>query len=105
MIPLVAHRRIWTCLGLCSFDENSTKLAKMAYILFNFSLFASFVGAVLASAEFVRQSFSTDLEGSLHALFQLTAYIGVVYVAIITVVVRHKVTHIFEQLTEIYRKC
>lgn len=105
MIPLVAHRRIWTWLGLCSFEENTSKLAKMIYISFNLSLFTTFVGAVLASAEFVRQSLSTDLEGSLHALFQLTAYTGVVYVTIITFVFRHKITEIFDQLTEIYRKC
>lgn len=104
MIPLVAHQRVWTWLGLCSFDKNTSKWKEFAYFMFYFTLFLSFVGVILASVAFVMIFLSIDLEGSLHALFQVSAYTGLVYVTAVAFFVRHRITHIFEKLTVIYRK-
>lgn len=102
MVPLASHRRVWTWLGLCKFDENMSTFEQMIYIFFNISLFVSFVAVVVASTIFVMINLVTDQEGSLHALFQFTAYTGLVYVSIIAFVVRHKISNIFHTLTDLY---
>lgn len=104
MVPLAAHRRVWTWIGLCSFDENPSKWKNMLYFMLNMILSTSFVGAIFASGAFVMAFLPTDLEGSLHALFQVTAYTGLVYVVIVAFIVRHKITDIFSKLTEIYEQ-
>lgn len=72
--------------------------------MLNLILTTSFAGAILASGAFVVVFLSTDLDGSLQALFQVTVYIGLIYVVFVAFVVRQKITEIFNKLTEIYKQ-
>lgn len=60
--------------------------------------------AVIASAIFFLKFVSVDLNQSLYAMFQIAAYTNVTYIYIAAFLLRHKITAVFDSLTEIYEE-
>lgn len=105
MIPLASHRRLWSFLGLCSFGKERSKWIQTASLIFTISLFLGIVCVVLASVAFCIKYLSTDVEGSLHALFQITAFTAITYASVVAFVERPKIAAICDRLTQIYDNC
>lgn len=104
MVPLAIHKRVWTWLCVYPIDESTSKWKKLVYIIFTLVILAANLSIIPASVAFAMKFVSTDLEGSLHALFQITACTGIIFAMFSGFILRHKISTIFEQLTEIYNR-
>lgn len=105
MIPLAFHQRMWTLLCVCPLNKDSTTWKRWFCVIFLSTIFVLNVSLVLSSITFVSEFWSSDLKGSLHALFQLATHMGVVYVVIVQIMFRQRIAAIFAQLQQIYHKC
>lgn len=88
---------IWYC--IC------TKVSKKRHIIFSVVCLLANMNAVLASVTFFLNFVSVNLELSLYALFQISAYSNVVYSYIIAFILRNRVPAIFDGLAAIYHQC
>lgn len=104
MIPLAAHRQVWTWCCVYPIDENSSKWQKFIYIIFTLTIFLAIISVVPVSVAYIIRYMSDDPKGSLHALLQISAYTGISYVAINAFIVRLKIIAIFDGLSNIYEK-
>lgn len=104
MIPLASHQRMWTYFCVCPPDKNTSAWTKLVYMLFTFTIFMGNFTPCLASIAFVLKYASTDLEGALHALFQLSAYSSMAYVIVIELLSKREIAALFVKLREIYQK-
>lgn len=104
MVPLATHKLLWTWCCVHPVDEDASRWKKFACITFTFLLSIANLSVVPASVEFVIENVSDNPEAALHALFQITAYIGMIYANINGLFLRHKITAIFTKLTQIYEK-
>lgn len=104
MVPLAVHRQVLTWCCVYPPDENTSKWEKLSFKAFAFVIFVSLLSTIAVSVAYIAKFMSTDLGGSLHALFQITAYTGLSYVALNGFILRDKITAIFSQLTQIYNE-
>lgn len=74
------------------------------FILFTFTVLGSIISVIPVSVAYVMRYISVDLKGSLHSLFQITAYMGISYVAMIAFILRHRIVEIFDELSNIYNQ-
>lgn len=105
MRPLELNRRIliWMCVYPC--DENTTRWKRLAYILFSILIFVlNAIGLIFSTAYFIKYV-SIDLEQSLFALLQAVGEANMVYILIITFILRHKITAMLKSLSKIYDMC
>lgn len=104
MIPLKIHKRIWALLSVYPQRDASkwNKFACMAFLMF---IFLSELSCFATSFAFVITFASTDLESSLHALFQCSIYACVSYYTVNAFLSRRQICRIFDELTEFYEKC
>lgn len=102
MIPVKMHQQVWTWIGVCPVDGNSSKWKKFATILFTLAVLAAHLSLIMASIMFIMQA---DYEGTLHAISLITMIVATAYVLVIALIKRHKVVVIFEKLSEIHFKC
>lgn len=105
MIPLSVHKQMWTVICVCPFDENTSYFKRFICYVFLLTVFVLNVGLVFSSLAFVMEFWSSDLEGSLHATFQFSAHISVVYLIIVQIVSRQEIASVFHRLSKIYDKC
>lgn len=105
MVPLATHQKLWTWCCVCPADENTSEWKKWAFKIFTFILFMGNLSLIAGSILFVCKYVSTDLEGVLHALFQITAFTALCYVTIIEILFRQEISAIFETLKGIHQKC
>lgn len=103
MIPLEMHQQVWTWIGVCKFDQNSSKWKKFAIELFTFAILVAHLSLIIASIMFIMQA---DYEETLHALSLITMIVATLYAQLaIALIKQHKVAIIFEKLSEIHLKC
>lgn len=105
MVPLAAHKRVWTWCCVYPADEHTSSWKKLVFIIFATAVFVCALSVVPASIAFGIKYASTDPGSSLHALFHIAGHSAMSYAIIIGFVLRHKITDIFEQLDRIYSKC
>lgn len=104
MKPLEIHKQIWIWFCVCSADENTSEIKKSIFRVFTLIIILSDLSVIPASVIFALNNLSTDLDGCLHALFQITAYTGISYSMISALILRKKIRSLFDNLTLIYKK-
>lgn len=102
MKPLSTNQRFLTWLCICPVDANAGRFKKVSCILFTIVLFALNLSVLTASWLFLLKYASTDLELSLYSLFQVSAFFGLMFMNIMTFVMRKEITATFLTLSDIY---
>lgn len=74
MIPLAIHKRVWTWFRVCPVDERTSNWKKLASTIFTLFAFLSVLSIIPVSSAYVYKFILNDLEGSLHALFELIGF-------------------------------
>lgn len=102
MKPLASIQQTLAWFCVCTFTKNANKWQKIARIPFTLIIFAMNLGALASSVAFFYKFMSTDLEASLYALSIIIAFGGMFYVALVSLIMRHKIANSFESLADIY---
>lgn len=102
MKPLKMNRCVLTWFCVYPPESNATKLKKLSYIAFAVLTFAINIMSSVSDAAYFYKSLPINLEESLLALMQLIANATMVYVIVITFLLRQKIVAIIESLTTIY---
>lgn len=87
---------------MCSVDKTQDPRKKILYFFCFLLVLSVNVAALIAATKFALKFFSTDLEECLYAFFQISAIAGIVYVMLAAFLLRHKISTIFIQLSDIY---
>lgn len=103
--PLKLNRRILTWMCVLSSDETETKWTKLAHLYFIILLFSLNIIALLASMAYFLKYWAINLEESLFALLQMIGVTCMQYILIILIVLRSKISAMFQSLSEIYIEC
>ena len=102
MVPLLTCQRVltWHCVPFV--DETPNRLFKLLHYVFILIVFiinlCSFASFLIAFLTFL----PTDLEGSLYASFQATLLFSTTYSVIVTLLLRHHISALFDGLLAIY---
>lgn len=99
--PLEMSRQLLTWVGVFASVENTGKLKKLIYFSLSLFIFLALLSVSVSSAVFYCTFMAVDLEGSLYALAQITAFSSATYVIIVTFFVRHELRSIFDSLYQI----
>lgn len=105
MKPLVTDKRILTWLCLLPAKENTSKGRKWLYILLVLGIIVANLTVILSSSMYVVKYASVDLQETLVGLCQTVGVIPMTNSIVIAFVLRHKISPVFEKLSEIYDKC
>ena len=106
MIPLETNRRILT--WFCVYQrenvqmEERERLMHRAFALFIFAM--NSIGFIVSVAYFVK-FVTIDFEEALFALLQLCGEGNMMYINVITFMLRRKITDIFNAISAIYAEC
>ena len=103
MDPMSTNRRVMTWLCAYSAPESTNKWTNVAHIAFTLAVCVVVIEDLVGSAKFVNEYVRIDLEITLYAMFQMTAVIGLLYMIISSIVLRHRFRNIFESLKIIYK--
>lgn len=104
MTPLVTNRKVLICIGLYPANGASTQ-SHLAHLALGVAMFLILVWSFVETVLFFLKFFSTDLELSLFALYQIFGLSSMLYVFIAAFLLRHKINEIFKILLNIYRAC
>lgn len=102
MKPLATTQRVLSWYRICHANKSDSNWWKMTFTIFSVTCLIANACAVAASATFLAKFISSNLEQSLYALFQCSAYFNAVYIHIAAFLQRKKVTAVFESLSVIY---
>lgn len=105
MEPFAEYRKLLTWYCVYQAAKNISKLAKSLHIIFCACVFLGNICATISSTIYFLKFLSIDLGSSLYALFQITSTGSGAYGIILLLVIRHKITTNFENLSKIYKKC
>lgn len=102
MLPLPTNQRVltWLCIRPMNTDENRWK--KLFYIMFSITFVSMDLTGLFSSVAFFLINISTDLEESLYALFQISAFSGLTYMCIVAFLLRNEITAFLGTLSQIY---
>lgn len=105
MNPLETNQRV--LMWLCGFppNESSTKIERIAYIIFTLSIISSYSLSVEAGITFIIKTYAINLEETLFSLYHTIGSLIMIYQTVATVIFRRQITGIFEGLSKIYNKC
>lgn len=98
MKPLETNQQILTF--LCIFPTTN-KCKRRIYIVLSVFLLVIEICGLASSATFVLNHISTDLEEAIYAIFQVAAFSGLIYMIIVTIILRNKIIDFFRTLSKI----
>lgn len=100
MKPLetIQHVLMW----LCIYPVERNQRKKIACIGLSAIVLAILATQVIGSVIFVKRFLSADLERSLYALYQITGWAPIFYMFVVAIVLRHRITALFGQLSRLY---
>ena len=101
MIPLRTTRLMLTWLGMFQ-DENLASWQKFASALLSLICFILIAIQIASSVIFVTEFLFIDLERSLMAISQVLVFSPVLYMLLVTLVLRSKITALIEEITMIF---
>lgn len=101
MVPLRTSQLMLTWFSLLR-DENSTSWQKLAYALFSLFNLLLTVIQIASSVVFAIEFLTIDLERALYAVAQVLIFSPVLYMSLATLLLRHKITALIEELTMIF---
>lgn len=103
MTPLKTNKKVLTFLFVHLADVNVSLWRKLAYALFAVSVFATHVCAIASSAVHFSRFMSDDMGSALFGILQLGGHANMAYMLTIAVILRKKVTAIFDMLIVVYK--
>lgn len=101
MKPLKTTRQVLTWFFVYD-GLNSSRAQKLLYMTIVFITFAIIACHLAASAAFILEFVSMDLESSLYAMYQITAWTPALYMIIVALATRAKITALFSGLEDLY---
>lgn len=105
MIALKTNREVLRWLCVYPAEENASKWKKGIYAAFGAFILCTNSFAFGASTVYFLRNTSNDLESSLLALGQLAGCANVIYISIITFLMRRKIAACLDSLSKIYNDC
>lgn len=106
MIPLKTNRLILTWLCVYQNDDmQSGKREQLMHCAFALSILCMHIIGFVASAAYFVKFFTIDFEESLFALLQMCGTANMIYITMITFMLRHQITDIFITISAIYAEC
>lgn len=105
MKPLIASQRMLTLFCVLPADKTTSPEKKILYNIFFLSVFFGNFCALFSSSFFFVEYVSLDLEESLYSLFQIVGSASIIYLLTVTYFLSRKIRILFEDLSEIYKKC
>lgn len=104
MNPLETSQRMLTWLSGIPPHESESTRGKIKFIVFTISLISNITAGVMASAIFIYQNISVDLEDTLFTLAYIVAALQILYQSIAIILLGHNLLEIFENLLTIYNE-
>ena len=101
MVLLRTTRLILTWFGMLQ-DENLASWRKFASALFSLICLILIVILLATSSIFAKEFLLIDLERSLMAISQILAYSPILYMLLVTLVLRRKITALIEEIMMIF---
>lgn len=105
MNPLETNKKVLIWLCLCPAEKSTKWTRKLIYIIFALIILTGNLCAFGTSVAYFLRYVSTDLEGSLYALYQIGAFYALIYMTITAFYLRQEILALFDSLTKIYEKC
>lgn len=102
MKPLSTTQKMLAWLCICPDGNPSNRWKRLAHICFAVGISTVLVTAIASSIAFALKNFSIDLNRSLFAVQQTFAYLPLVYMCIISVIMRNEIAELFTSLGKIY---
>lgn len=103
MTPLKTNKKVLTFLCIHLADESVSVWRKLAYALFAASIFLAHVCAIASSAVHFSRFMSIDMGSALFGILQLGGHANMAYMLTIAIVLRQKITTIFDKLANVYK--
>lgn len=105
MIPLINNRRAlaWFCMYTAS-DIGISRRSKHGYILFTLFVFGFNVAIDILTMHSFFWFIERDSEEAVYVLIQAAGAINMMYIPITGFILRHKITAMLNNLTNIYKK-
>lgn len=106
MKPLETTHRclIWLC--MCPADKSSNQWQKISYTIFGAAALIAIISGFISNVIFCIRFISIDLERSMFAIMFVAAQFGVIYMALVVILLmRPKIDRVFKNLAIIYGKC
>lgn len=104
MKPLETNQLILMWLFAFPSDETASRWKKFAYFMFTAGVIITHFLALVAGGIFIFQFISVDMREVLYALFHTIGSFNMLYQSTVTVLLRRKLTAIFEGLSKIYNE-
>lgn len=86
-------------------DTGESLWKKLFYVTFSLTFFSANLSGLLSSVAFFVENISTNLEESLYAFFQISAFSGLTYMCIVAFLLRSRITAFLGTLSKIYDTC
>lgn len=103
MRVLALNRKIFILLWIIpNQNESESPLKRLANILFSFIILTLVSSVTLSSIAYTIKFASIDLENTLYAVFQISAYSGQFYMMVVSFRIWPKLAKLFPKLQEIY---
>lgn len=103
MKPLETSQQV--LIWLSGLKAQNTDGKRIVYIIFTIGAITASIIATVISIVFIYRNMSTQLEETLFCLFHTFGSSNTLYQLIVTVLLRHKLTGIFKNLSNIYNEC
>lgn len=101
MTPLALNQKWLVCLNLCSV-EHVSRMEKVQRFVCICSMILGNICAIAASVAFFLKFVSINLEEALYAFSLTIAFSGGLYIILIALFTRQKISSIFVNLSELY---
>lgn len=105
MVPLEMNQRVLRWLSGYPPRESDSRMRRLAYISFTlFIIMAHFLSAI-SSITFSSRNITVDLAVTLCSLFPIFGSSSMLFQSIVIIILRQKITAIFDGLAKIYDEC
>lgn len=103
MNPLKTNKLVLTWFCVYPAEENESSIVTFARVLFSLGIVFGMVSAFIGSVVFFYRFILIDLESSLGALFQISAYLSTIYMIGVSAFMRRRLVAIIDELEMIYK--
>lgn len=97
-----SHNRIFTLMCILPISENSELWEKILRLIFGFTVSVSVSCGLVSSIIYVSKYADDNLEESVKTIFQIAAYLNVVYLMAIGFLKKNDIFDIFNKFQNIY---
>lgn len=103
MKPLKMAQRVFVWLSICPCDAKN-EWKRMFYIIFSLTVGGMLFAQLVTSGLYFMEFHSEDLESSLYAIYQIFAWMPILYIYVGAFMSRHRIRNVLTGMEEIYDK-